>query len=158
MAEPDQNNIDALPDKTSILNNIAEGVQNDSDIAFFLLESVERHYQTTGIPVGSLHVISGNGSWKILEWKEYDTRVTGIFKARYDFSPLSCLIIQTEGDHNPPKISMKWVVETIEELHEFLEIAKGRCGPWQKKSQRLELWLDVSRLEHGTGIAFDPYF
>lgn len=156
VVEPCQEDFGELPDKKAILKIIAEGVQNDSEIAFFLLESVERHYHTTGIPIGSLHVVSGNGLWKILEWKEYDTRVIGLFKARHDFKPLSCLIIQTECDHKPPKTSMKWVVETIEELYEFLEMAKRNCGPWQKGGQRLTLF-PVGNLEHGTGTAFDPH-
>src|SRR5436190_1834100 len=67
-----------LPNKVAILNIIIKGVHSDTDLATLLLESVERHYQTTGIPICGLRVVYGNGLWKILEWKEGDTMVKGI--------------------------------------------------------------------------------
>jgi hypothetical protein len=152
-----QGNILKLPDKAQIAETIFKAVHDNGVIATLVFDSIERHYYTTYIPISSLCFVGENDSQLILEWKESDTRVKGIFRLSEEDKPLSCLIIQWARDSNVPKIFMKWVVERIEHLSELLQSAQSDVGEWHAEKKRLNFSLPIENWEDSSIKQYHPY-
>ena len=97
-------------------------------------------------------MVAENALSLILEWKEMENIVWGVFKLPGDVSePLSCLILEWRFHSSwfTTRVYVKWVLHRIEDLNDLLKSVQSARPVWERSRQRLNVPLPAEDWEWG---------